>query len=74
MFQEADAIVSDIHWNSLDLNRKDSTYMNHRGFLYSTDIDLAHKVQEIFNDFGSIALSQDIFVNKPIMGLQSVLW
>jgi len=55
LFEEADAIVSDIHGNSLDLNRKDSTYMNHLGFLYSTDMDLAHKVQEIFNDFGSIA-------------------
>jgi len=42
--QEAGAIVSDSFGNPLDLNRADSTYMNHRGMIYATDMELAQRI------------------------------
>jgi fructose-1,6-bisphosphatase/inositol monophosphatase family enzyme len=47
LFQEAGAVVSDVHGSALDLNRKDSTFMNHRGALYATDSALAERIREI---------------------------
>lgn len=41
IFAEADAAVSDFYGAPLDLNREDSTFMNHRGVLYATDQGLA---------------------------------
>lgn len=39
--QEAGALASDIYGNPLDLNRSDSTYMNHRGLIYCCRPELA---------------------------------
>jgi 3'(2'), 5'-bisphosphate nucleotidase/myo-inositol-1(or 4)-monophosphatase len=47
LFEEAGAVVSDVHGSALDLNRKDSTFMNHRGALYATDPALAERIQVI---------------------------
>jgi len=47
LYQEAGAIASDVHGKPLDLNRPDSTFMNHRGVLYATDRALAQTIQEI---------------------------
>lgn len=47
LFREASAVASDAHGDPLDLNRADSTFMNHRGALYATDSALAAKVREI---------------------------
>ncbi|CAA6827965.1 MAG: Inositol-1-monophosphatase (EC [uncultured Thiotrichaceae bacterium] len=41
LFNEAGAIASDIYGQPMDLNRADSTFMNHRGLLYATDPLLA---------------------------------
>lgn len=41
LFAEAGAIATDIHGHRLDLNRADSTYMNHRGVIYATNETLA---------------------------------
>jgi 3'-phosphoadenosine 5'-phosphosulfate (PAPS) 3'-phosphatase len=47
LFREAGAVVSDASGDPLDLNRADSTFMNHRGVVYATDATLAAKVREI---------------------------
>lgn len=44
IYQEAQAWVSDMHGQPLDLNRADSTFMNHRGILYATDEKLAQEL------------------------------
>ena len=47
LFEEAGAVVSDVHGHPLDLNRSDSTFMNHRGALYATDRNLAERIRKI---------------------------
>ncbi len=42
--QEAGAVAVDSFGGPLDLNRPDSTYMNHRGMIYATDSGLAGKI------------------------------
>ena len=44
IFKEAEVVVSDMFGNPLDLNRADSTFMNHRGVVYATDAKLAEQV------------------------------
>lgn len=45
LFNEAGAVATDIHGAQLDLNRADSTYMNHRGVLFATDDALAERIR-----------------------------
>jgi fructose-1,6-bisphosphatase/inositol monophosphatase family enzyme len=45
IFAEAGAVATDIHGDPLDLNRDDSTAMNHRGVLYATDAALAGRLR-----------------------------
>ena len=47
LYEEAGAVVSDVHGQPLDLNRPDSTFMNHRGAIYATDQDLAKRIRGI---------------------------
>lgn len=47
IFKEAGAIASDIYGNPLDLNSKTSTFMNHRGILYSTDTEISEYVKSL---------------------------
>ena len=47
LFEEAGAFVSDVFGDHLDLNRPDSTFMNHRGVVYATDENLAQRIREI---------------------------
>ena len=47
LYNEAGAVVSDVHGDPLDLNRPDSTFMNHRGVVYATDRNLAQRIREI---------------------------
>ncbi|SVC54967.1 uncharacterized protein METZ01_LOCUS307821, partial [marine metagenome] len=47
LFEEAGAVVSDVYGQPLDLNRPDSTFMNHRGAVYATDENLANRIREI---------------------------
>ena len=47
LYEEGGAVVSDVFGDSLDLNRADSTFMNHRGALYATNKELAKRVREI---------------------------
>jgi len=47
LFDEVGAVSTDIHGGPLDLNRVDSTFMNHRGVLYATDEDLAARLRAL---------------------------
>jgi len=47
IFNESGAVASDIYGEPLELNRADSTYMNHRGVLFSTDVSLAKNLKEL---------------------------
>ena len=49
LYEEVGAEVSDVHGNPLDLNRKDSTFMNHGGAVYATDQVLAVQIREILS-------------------------
>lgn len=49
LFEEAEAVVGDVHGQPLDLNRSDSTFMNHRGAVYATDQDLAERIRGILS-------------------------
>lgn len=48
LFLESGAIVSDIYGEPLDLNRPDSTFMNHRGVLYASNQTLAGQVIDLY--------------------------
>jgi fructose-1,6-bisphosphatase/inositol monophosphatase family enzyme len=52
LYEEAGAVVSDVHGGPLDLNRPDSTFMNHRGAIYATDQDLAERIKGILAQTG----------------------
>ena len=47
LYEEGGAVISDVHGDPLDLNRHDSTFMNHRGAVYATDQALAVKIRDI---------------------------
>ena len=47
LFEQAGASVSDVYGDALDLNRSDSTFMNHRGAVYATDASLASNIRAI---------------------------
>ncbi len=47
LFREAAAVATDIHGGPLDLNRADSTFMNHRGVLFASDVELAERLREL---------------------------
>ncbi len=47
LFHEAGAVATDIHGDPLDLNRADSTFMNHRGVLYATDERIASALRSL---------------------------
>ncbi len=48
IFNEIGAVVSDIHGNELDLNRDDSSFMNHHGILYCGTDDLSIRIQSLY--------------------------
>ncbi len=47
LFREVDAVATDMHGGPLDLNRTDSTFMNHRGVLFATDEALARRIRTL---------------------------
>ncbi len=47
IFDELGAVAGDIYGQPLDLNRADSTFMNHRGVLFATDKSLATDIQQL---------------------------
>ena len=48
VFKEIGASATNIHGEKLDLNRKDSTFMNHQGVVYSSDIMTSDFIQKLF--------------------------
>ena len=51
ILNEAGLHVSDIHGEKLDLNRADSTFMNHRGILYASDEKIADHIMKLYENF-----------------------
>ncbi len=47
LFQEVGAVAIDVHGGPLDLNRPDSTFMNHRGVLFASDEALAQRIRTL---------------------------
>ena len=45
LFEELGAVVSDSHGNSLELNSRDSVFMNQKGVLYASHREIAEEVQ-----------------------------
>jgi hypothetical protein len=41
-------VVTDIHGDPLELNRAGSTFMSHRGVLFSTDPALAGRIRALY--------------------------
>lgn len=50
LYHEMNAVASDINGQALDLNRADSTFMNHRGILYAPDDTLAQLISELYKN------------------------
>jgi 3'(2'), 5'-bisphosphate nucleotidase/myo-inositol-1(or 4)-monophosphatase len=44
IFHEMGAIASDMYGKAIELNRPDSTFLNHKGVLFTTDKDIAKKM------------------------------
>lgn len=51
IYKESSAIVTDIYGDELDLNREDSTYLNHKGFIYATDIKIAKWISKLYKQY-----------------------
>lgn len=49
--QEAGAYAKSLDASPLDLNRPDSTFMNHKGILYATNDNIAQQMRYILNSF-----------------------
>ncbi|WP_321289498.1 inositol monophosphatase family protein [uncultured Sunxiuqinia sp.] len=47
IYSEAGAWASNMHGEPLDLNRKDSTFMNHEGILYASAKEIADRITQI---------------------------
>ncbi len=47
LFHEVGAVATDIHGGALDLNRADSSFMNHHGVLFATDESVAERIQTL---------------------------
>lgn len=47
LFREAGFTVHDLFGQPLDLNRRETTFMNHRGFLYASSSAIARKMLEL---------------------------
>lgn len=47
IFNECGAFAGDYYGQALELNRADSTFMNHRGVLYASDAALAVEIQKL---------------------------
>jgi len=50
IFNELDLIVADIYGHSMELNREESTFMNHKGFVFACEKELGERVKLIFNN------------------------
>jgi len=50
IFQSAGGWVSDMYGNPLELNRKQSTFMNHNGFVFASNSGLAEAIIALFEN------------------------
>ncbi len=50
LFNELDAVVTDINGNALQLNKVESLFLNHCGVLYASDRKLAEFIMNLYRD------------------------
>ncbi|MEH0154962.1 inositol monophosphatase family protein [Limibacter armeniacum] len=53
IFKEANAEVSDMFGEQLELNRRDSTFMNHKGALYASNKEIKESVMALYEKIGN---------------------
>ncbi len=53
IYKELKLSVSDIHGEKMELNRKESTHMNHKGILFATDESIQEYVMELHENLNS---------------------
>jgi len=58
LFHEAGAVATDIFGQAMDLNRADSTFMNHRGLLYSAHQTLADYIMALHKKLSRVGTNQ----------------
>ena len=58
LFHEAGAVATDIYGQPMDLNRADSTFMNHRGLLYAAHQTLADYIMALHKKLGRVGTNQ----------------
>lgn len=63
VFHELGAVATDIHGAPLDLNRPDSTLMNHRGVLFATDERLATRLRSLHT--ASVEADREAYRRTP---------
>ncbi|MFC1603212.1 3'(2'),5'-bisphosphate nucleotidase CysQ [Pseudomonadota bacterium] len=49
LFHELGAIACDFHGQPLDLNRADSTFMNHRGVIFAEDLTQVEQIRALYS-------------------------
>lgn len=49
LFHELGAVACDFYGKPLDLNRADSTFMNHRGVIFATRTDFAEQIKALYS-------------------------
>ncbi|MEJ1462307.1 MAG: inositol monophosphatase family protein [Candidatus Sedimenticola sp. (ex Thyasira tokunagai)] len=59
LFHEAGGLASDIYGHPMDLNRLDSTFMNHRGILYAGCQSLADQIISLNQALTSTAITSE---------------
>lgn len=52
IYQEIGGFVTDIHGKALELNNPRTTFMHEKGLIYTNDMDLNKKIQQIYKSIG----------------------
>lgn len=57
IYSEIGAISTDFSGRTLELNRLDSTFMNHRGVMYASTEELAERIRAAISDSGQLIIN-----------------
>ena len=57
IYQELNMMATDLFGNAMDLNRSESTFMNHRGILFTTTSEMANIIQRLYDEYQQRRLS-----------------
>ncbi len=54
IYNEIGAVVNNFNKGSLDLNRSESSFMNHKGVIFASNKNLSNKIIEIYNQLSKV--------------------